>query len=151
MAPTFDPFEGNRMTDEEVDALLTEVGFGVLSMTDGEVPYGVPLSFGFGDDRLYFVFAAESSEGRKVTFAERTGRGSFLAYRVNGVDDWRSVVAEGPLDRITIDEWDAAREALADNAWHPRLFGAADPDPQENPRVWALAIESKGGRKVTPE
>jgi hypothetical protein len=152
MPPT-DPFAGHRMDDDEVNELLTELGFGVLSMTDGETPYGVPLSFGFdGDDRLFFRFTAPSSEGRKLTFAERSARGSFLAYRVRGPDYWHSVLAEGPLDRITTDEWDAAREAMADNAWEPALFDGprSDREREENPRVWALRIDRRGGRKVTP-
>lgn len=141
--------EGNRMTDAEIDALLAEVGFGVLSMSLDGVPYGVPLSFGYdGDDRLYFVFLGHSDEGRKTEYAERADLASFLAYDVAGADDWRSVIVEGSLDRITIDDWEAAREALGENGWRPRLL--TDIDPDQDPRVWALEVESRSGRKVEP-
>ena len=141
--------EGNRMTDVEIDDLLAEVGFGVLSMSLDDVPYGVPLSFGYdGDDRLYFVFVGHSDEGRKTEYAERADVVSFLAYDVVADDDWRSVIVEGSLDRITIDDWEAAREALGENGWRPQLL--ADVDPDQDPRVWALEIESASGRKLEP-
>jgi hypothetical protein len=146
---TAEALEGNRMTDVEIDDLLAEVGFGVLSMSLDDVPYGVPLSFGYdGDDRLYFVFVGHSDEGRKTEYAERADVVSFLAYDVVADDDWRSVIVEGSLDRITIDDWEAAREALGENGWRPQLL--ADVDPDQDPRVWALEIESASGRKVEP-
>jgi hypothetical protein len=146
---TAEALEGNRMTDVEIDDLLAEVGFGVLSMSLDDVPYGVPLSFGYdGGDRLYFVFVGHSDEGRKTEYAERADVVSFLAYDVVADDDWRSVIVEGSLDRITIDDWEAAREALGENGWRPQLL--ADVDPDQDPRVWALEIESASGRKVEP-
>ena len=146
---TAEALEGNRMTDVEIDDLLAEVGFGVLSMSLDDVPYGVPLSFGYdGDDRLYFVFVGHSDEGRKTEYAERADVVSFLAYDVVADDDWRSVIVEGSLDRITIDDWEAAREALGENGWRPQLL--ADVDPDQDPRVWALEIESASGRKLEP-
>jgi len=141
--------EGNRMTDAEIDDLLEAVGFGVLSMSLDGVPYGLPLSFGYdGANRLYFVFVGHSDEGRKTEYAERADVASFLAYEVDGADAWRSVIVEGTLDRITIDDWEAAREALGENGWRPQLL--SDVDPNQDPRVWALEIESASGRKVEP-
>jgi hypothetical protein len=147
---TAEVLEGNRMTDAEIDALLDEVGFGVLSMSLDGVPYGLPLSFGYdGENRLYFVFVGHSDEGRKTEYAERADVVSFLAYDVADADDWRSVVVDGSLDRITIDDWEAAREALGENGWRPQLL--SDVDPDQDPRVWALEIESRSGRKVSPD
>jgi hypothetical protein len=144
-----DALVGNRMDEAEADELLHAAGVGVLSLArDGEA-YGVPVSFGYdGDDRLYFVFVGHSDEGRKTEYAERADVVSFLAYDVVADDDWRSVIVEGSLDRITIDDWEAAREALGENGWRPQLL--ADVDPDQDPRVWALEIESASGRKVEP-
>jgi hypothetical protein len=147
---TAEVLEGNRMIDAEIDALLEEVGFGVLSMSLDGVPYGLPLSFGYdGESRLYFVFVGHSDEGRKTEYAERADVVGFLAYDVADADDWRSVVVDGSLDRITIDDWEAAREALGENGWRPQLL--SDVDPDQDPRVWALEIESRSGRKVSPD
>jgi nitroimidazol reductase NimA-like FMN-containing flavoprotein (pyridoxamine 5'-phosphate oxidase superfamily) len=146
MTPESDLLAGHEMTDEEIAAFLTEQGTGVLSMADDGAPYGVPLSFGFdGEDRLYFLFAGHSAAGEKVTFAERSETATFTVYDVADDDSWRSVIVEGGLDRIVIDDWKAARRAMADNAYRPDLL--ADVDEHEDPRVWALDVEEWSGRR----
>ncbi len=150
MPPGTDALQGNRMIEAEIDRLLTEEGVGVLSMTDGDAPYGLPLSFGYdGSDRLYFVFAGHSEEGRKVRYAEQSTEVSFLAYDLESAAEWRSAVVSGPFDRIQPDEWETARESLADNAFQPQLLTSID--VQDNPRVWALTAEEKSGRAVGVE
>jgi nitroimidazol reductase NimA-like FMN-containing flavoprotein (pyridoxamine 5'-phosphate oxidase superfamily) len=135
------------MNDAGIDEVLTETGIGVLSMSEGGEPYGVPLSFGYdGNDRLYFVFLGASTELRKEAYAEQASVASFTTFDVDPDGSWRSVIVAGPLDRITIDEWDVAREALADNAYRSNLF--SDHEIQENPNVWALEIRDRSGRAV---
>ena len=138
---------GAEMDASAIDDVLIEVGTGVLSMSADGVPYGVPMSFGYdGDDRLYFVFLAQSVELRKESYAERSELASFTAYDVDADGSWRSVIVSGSLDRITIDEWDAAREALAGNAYRSNQFEKYEID--ENPNVWALDIDDRSGRAV---
>jgi nitroimidazol reductase NimA-like FMN-containing flavoprotein (pyridoxamine 5'-phosphate oxidase superfamily) len=138
---------GIEMNDAGIDEVLTETGIGVLSMSEGGEPYGVPLSFGYdGNDRLYFVFLGASTELRKEAYAEQASVASFTTFDVDPDGSWRSVIVAGPLDRITIDEWDVAREALADNAYRSNLF--SDHEIQENPNVWALEIRDRSGRAV---
>jgi nitroimidazol reductase NimA-like FMN-containing flavoprotein (pyridoxamine 5'-phosphate oxidase superfamily) len=135
------------MNDAGINEVLTETGIGVLSMSEGGEPYGVPLSFGYdGNDRLYFVFLGASTELRKEAYAEQASVASFTTFDVDPDGSWRSVIVAGPLDRITIDEWDVAREALADNAYRSNLF--SDHEIQENPNVWALEIRDRSGRAV---
>jgi nitroimidazol reductase NimA-like FMN-containing flavoprotein (pyridoxamine 5'-phosphate oxidase superfamily) len=137
------------MDDDEISELLTTQGVGVLSMAHDGTPYGVPLSFGYGGgDRLYVLFAGHSEEGRKVTYAERSEQVSFLVYDTYPGDAWQSVIVEGTLDRITIDDWDTAREAMGDNAYRPNLL--TNVDPREDPRVWAIEIAEWSGRKSDP-
>jgi hypothetical protein len=147
MAPDADPLAGNRLSDAAVDELLADVGWGVLALPGGDVPYPVPLSFGFdGGDRLFFLFAAHAEEGRKLTRASAADRAAFLATEVTD-DGWRSALVEGAVRRAQgKDEWDAARAAFADNAWRPDLFG--DVDERGDPRVWTLVVEERGGRVV---
>ena len=108
--------------------------------------YGIPLSFGYDGDRLYFLFVGHSEAWKKVTYAEQSETASFLVFEVEADGQWRSVIVEGPLERVTPDEWDAAREAMADNAYRPDLL--TDADPTENPRVWVLDAREKSGRAV---
>lgn len=135
------------MSDDQIDQLLRDEGVGVLSMADEGVPYGIPMSFGYdGADRLYVLFAGHSEAGRKVSYAERSEVVSFLAYDIGSAEKWRSAVVSGPFERIVPDEWERAREAMADNAFRPQLLSGVN--AAENPRVWALHAEEKSGRAV---
>lgn len=143
----FQSLLGSETADEEIDEVLTEMGIGVLSMSADGVPYGVPLSFGYdGEDTLYFVFLDASTELRKERYAEQADIASFTTFDVDPDGSWRSVIVAGSLERITIDEWDTAREAMADNAYQSELL--SEYELQENTNVWALTIEERSGRAV---
>lgn len=145
MSPSLDILQGHRMSDGEIETLLLERGVGVLSMANDGVPYAVPISFGYdGDDHIYLLFAGHSEEGRKVIYAERSETASFLVYDTESGEDWWSVIVEGSLDRITIDSWEAARQAMADNAYRADLL--TNVDRWEDPRVWAIDIDTWSGR-----
>ncbi|MFA1610212.1 pyridoxamine 5'-phosphate oxidase family protein [Halobellus rubicundus] len=150
MATDFQPIQGARMDDSAIDRLLEERGYGVLSMADGERAYGIPLSFGYdGDDRLYFVFVGYSEQWKKMIYADESAAVSFLVLDVDADGGWRSAIVSGPFERISADEWDAAREAMADNAFRPELL--TEVDIREHPQVWVLDAEEKTGRAVGTE
>jgi nitroimidazol reductase NimA-like FMN-containing flavoprotein (pyridoxamine 5'-phosphate oxidase superfamily) len=141
------PLLGLELDDPAIDDVLRDVGVGVLSMSAEGVPYGVPLSFGYdGDDSLYFIFLGATTELRKETYAERSDVASFATFDVDPDGSWRSVIAAGPLDRITVDEWEVAREAMIDNAYQSNLL--AERELRENPNVWALEMQERSGRAV---
>lgn len=147
MCSDYQPLLGVEMEDTVIDEVLTERGVGVLSMADEGVPYGVPLSFGYDrEDTLYFVFLGATTELRKETYAERADVASFTTFDISPDGAWRSVIVAGPLNRIEIDEWDAARAALADNAYQSNLL--SEYELQENPNVWALNVQERSGRAV---
>lgn len=136
-----------ELDEPEIDDVLTALGVGVLSMSAEGVPYGVPLSFGYdGDDSLYFVFLGATTELRKETYAERSDVASFTTFDLDPDGSWRSVVVAGPLERITIEEWDTARESMADNAYQSNLL--SEYELRENPNVWALRVQERSGRAV---
>lgn len=140
------PLLGIELDGPEIDDLLREVGAGVLSMSADGVPYGVPLSFGYDGGSLYFVFLGATADLRKETYAEQSDVASFTAVDVGPDGAWRSVIVSGPFDRIDPSEWDAAREAMLDNAYQSDLL--AEHELQENPNVWALDVEERSGRAV---
>ena len=146
----YDALLGTHMDDAAIDELLTTAGVGVLSMSADGVPYGVPLSFGYdGDGTLYFVFLGGTSELRKETYAAQSSVASFAVFDVDPDGSWRSVIAAGPIDRVAIDEWDAAREAMADNAYQATHL--TEHEFQADPNVWALRARDLSGRAVGRE
>ena len=140
------PLLGIELDDPEIDDLLRELGVGILSMSADGVPYGVPLSFGYDGDALYFAFLGARADLRKETYAEPSDEASFTAVDIGPDGAWRSVIVSGPLDRITPEEWDAAREAMLDNAYQSDLL--ADHELREHPNVWTLDIEERSGRAI---
>lgn len=117
----------SRMTEEELQEFLTEQGVGVLGLADEELPYLLPLSFGFdGEDALYFVYLLFGPESRKETLTERTDRARFLVYDAASTYDWRSASLAGSFEPVTEEEWDELRASM-ENAWYPDLFRTAEP------------------------
>ncbi|MGM0592659.1 MAG: pyridoxamine 5'-phosphate oxidase family protein [Halobacteriota archaeon] len=123
----FAAVQGIEMSDVDADELLQTKGFGVLSLAaDGEA-YGIPVSFGYDGERLFFVFLRPAETSKKERFVDETERASFLVYDVTSAHDWRSVVVSGPIRRLDDDEWDELVAALEDNAWFPSLFSQTEP------------------------
>jgi len=115
------------MDDEGIREFLTERGVGILALGGEDVPYQVPLSFGFdGDSSIYFVYLLFGTESRKEALTAETGRAHFLVFDATSMHEWRSVGATGHLAEIGEDEWGALQETM-ENAWHSDLFASADP------------------------
>jgi len=115
------------MNESRMRTLLTEEGVGILALPDDDIPYVVPMSFGYdGESTLYFVFMLFGAESRKSKLAEDADRARFLVHRAESVTDWRSVSLTGRIDSLGDDEWDALRGAM-ENAWHPNVFSSAHP------------------------
>lgn len=119
--------ETTRMTEDELGEFLTDQGVGVLGLADEDLPYLLPLSFGYdGEDAIYFIYLLFGPESHKETLTERAERGRFLVYDAPSVHDWRSASLAGSFETIAEDEWDELRTAM-ENAWYPDLFLTAEP------------------------
>ena len=115
------------MSEGQMRELLEAKGVGTLGLSTGDLPYLVPISFGFdGDATLYFVFLLFGSESRKETLANEAERGRFLVYRAQSMSDWQSVSLTGRIDAVEEGDWDELRSAM-ENAWHPNVFSSAHP------------------------
>lgn len=115
------------MTDDEMETLLEEAGVGVLALSTDDLPYVLPMSFGYdGAATLYFVYLLFGTESRKETLTDRAGRARFVTFRAESMHEWRSVSLTGDVTAIDEGEWEALTETM-DNAWHSDLFGSARP------------------------
>ncbi|AGB39885.1 pyridoxamine 5'-phosphate oxidase family protein [Natronococcus occultus] len=113
-----------EMTDTEIRDFLSAQKVGVLGLPDEDVPYLLPLSFGYdGDSRLYFTYLLGSSS-RKETLTETTEAASFLVFSADTMYNWESVLLTGRISAVSESSWDELEEVLAD-AWRPELFESA--------------------------
>jgi len=135
----------DSMTEAEMRDLLTSEGVGTLAFATDDLPYLLPVSFGYdGESTLYFVFLLFGAESRKETLANEPEHARFLTYRAESMYDWRSVSLAGPIEVVPEDEWDELRGAMA-NAWHSNMFSAAH--PTRGVAGYQLAIEEWTGIK----
>ena len=113
-----------EMDDSEVRSFLSSQKTGVLGLPDEGAPYLLPLSFGYdGDSRLYFTYLLGSSS-RKAELTERAVGASFLAFSVDTMYNWESVLLSGRISSVSESSWDELEEILND-AWRPNLFESA--------------------------
>jgi nitroimidazol reductase NimA-like FMN-containing flavoprotein (pyridoxamine 5'-phosphate oxidase superfamily) len=132
------------MDEADAAAYLRGGGSGVLTLADGNEAYGVPVSYGFDGDRVYVAFLLAGERSRKERLAEATEWASLVVYDVVDREDWRSVVAAGPLRPIDDDEWDHARETMAETAWYPSVF--RESAPTRGVSGYVIEVESLTGR-----
>ena len=117
--PDGDDPRGARMTDEEIDAFLTDQGVGLLALADGGDAYAIPISFGYDGGRAVFSYWHFGTETLKEEYTEATRRACLAVYDVETATEWRSVHAFGPLEEIPTQRWDELGELIDDNAWSP--------------------------------
>lgn len=119
--------EAEHMEQAEIDRFLRGQGVGVLAVSDGNLPYVLPLSFGYdGDSRLYFAYLLFGAQSKKEELSNRVDSARFLVYTAESMTEWRSVLLTGELDEVPEAEWDAFKASMQ-NAWHPNLFATATP------------------------
>ncbi|MEA5386398.1 pyridoxamine 5'-phosphate oxidase family protein [Haloarculaceae archaeon H-GB11] len=107
---TTDPL-GVEMDAEELAAFLSSHGHGVLSF-GGDVPYGIPVSFGYDPaERRCILQLVFHHDSKKRDYVEESDAASLCAYDWQGPDDWRSVVLSGSLEEIPDDTPEAVDAA----------------------------------------
>lgn len=105
---------------EELERIILKCDVCNLSMVDGNLPYVIPMNFGYADDKIYFH---SSKEGRKIDILRRNTNVciSFstdhqLRYQSENVAcsysmKYRSVLAKGNVSFI--DSMEEKEEALS--------------------------------------
>jgi nitroimidazol reductase NimA-like FMN-containing flavoprotein (pyridoxamine 5'-phosphate oxidase superfamily) len=134
------------MDEEEIDAFLHTQGVGILALPTGDVPYVLPMSFGYvGEDAIYFTFLV-GEESRKSDLVEDGLRARFLVYAAGSMFTWQSVMVTGTLSTVPDDEWEES-DGLMENAWRPDLLQGAI--GEDDICCYRLEIEEATGYKHT--
>lgn len=97
-----------QLSQEEAVAILKKVSHGTLAINgDGEYPYSVPVSFAYGDGKIYFHGAVAGQKYDLLT------RDPHVCLSVVDLDDvqptkfttfYRSVIVYGKVKRLTTPE-----------------------------------------------
>lgn len=115
----------DRLSPEEIEALLYAEGTATLGLAADGRAYTVPVSFGYDGDALYFQLSA-SADSQKTAYIQQTEQASATVRSFDGANRWDSVSVVGRLERVPGCELDGALAAMADNAALAELGVFAD-------------------------
>ncbi|WP_096391309.1 pyridoxamine 5'-phosphate oxidase family protein [Halopenitus persicus] len=142
------------LDEAEIEEVLIDNGLGVLSLVEGTEPYGIPMSFGYGDEMISFMMQREGdAESRKMAALESNPTACLTVYEheEGPPERWRSVIVTGELYEIPDDEEGEAFFNLADNAVFAPDFDVLNVSPEEiDLRYIGLTIEDISGREYSP-
>ncbi|MEF8784653.1 MAG: pyridoxamine 5'-phosphate oxidase family protein [Haloarculaceae archaeon] len=140
------------LSGDEIDALLTRCGVGVLSLYDGTYPYSIPMSFGYdGSEPIFSIQLGTSDQSRKRDCLDRSTKVCFTVYDEPEPETWESVVITGELEALPEEAAKAAFAALATNAEFPsdvRVWGV--PLADVDLTLYGLDVDERTGRKFAP-
>ncbi|SDY71466.1 pyridoxamine 5'-phosphate oxidase family protein [Halopenitus persicus] len=142
------------LEEEEIEKVLVDNGLGVLSLVEETNPYGIPMSFGYGDGMISFMMQREGgSESRKMAAFESNPSACLTVYehKEGPPERWRSVIVTGELYEIPEDEEGEAFFNLADNAVFAPEFDVLNISPEEiDLQYIGLTTEELSGREYSP-
>lgn len=131
---------------DECLAFLRAGRVGVMALARGGEAYAIPLFYAFDGHRLYF----QSHPGHKDEFLDDCDEACFVVLQVEGDDDWRSVQAAGPVEKITLsDDATKALDAMARNPFPPEFGVDAKGNPKrsaERMYLWMMTPRTVTGR-----
>ncbi len=147
------------LSREAIETCLRNNRVGVLSLSDGIIPYGIPLAYFYEAGTIYLTI---SRKGRKMEFIEKNKHVSFTVYNIPagfgtpGKMNWTSVICDGVLANIT-DPAELAKAVRAgekhmgvpEGTWE-KLLEMTLQDPA-NSNFWMIRSAHFGGRGVEDE
>jgi nitroimidazol reductase NimA-like FMN-containing flavoprotein (pyridoxamine 5'-phosphate oxidase superfamily) len=141
---------GAEMATEDVDALLTAAEHGVLAVAEDDVPYTIPVSFGYEDGDIYFAFVKDSADNEKFRFIADGKPARLLVTDIKARFDWRSVAVTGPVEAIDVghDGWATLVDSLENNPWFSTAF--ENDERVEGVRGWRLTPDEVSGLEINP-
>jgi len=121
-------FSGTPMSQGDIDRLLKEQGYGILSLCDDGTPYSVPLSFGYDGESVSLLFLSEGPQSTKAEAISEGAIARLLVTDIRGRFSWQSVAVTGPVHAVAPDgeAFEQFIATLDDNAWFIRGFERAD-------------------------
>ena len=145
---TYGQWMGTPMDRRDIDRLLTERGWGVLSLAEDGEPYSIPVSFGYDGEDVFLALIRDSPQNTKFEFVDEGERARLLVTDVGGRFDWQSIAVTGRARALSRDgdEWERAVETLDDNAWFSTEFERAG--GIEEITVWRLETDEIRGLEV---
>lgn len=137
-----------EMTPAEIDEVLGRHETGVLSLARMDDPYAIPISYGYDPEKHRFYMRLVSTpESEKRKFLSSSPSVRLVVYEEDG-DTYRSVIAEGALERVTTDDMTTERIVQYGQAKRPlfEIWGESKRDLDI--QLYELDADSLSGRRI---
>ncbi|MFB6178798.1 MAG: pyridoxamine 5'-phosphate oxidase family protein [Halorientalis sp.] len=140
---------GTPMNTDEIDGLLVEKGWGIVSLASDDEPYSIPISFGYDGEDIYFVFLEDSPDNRKLDFIDDGKTVRLLVTDVGGRFHWQSIAVTGTARTVEhdTDDWTHLMDTLDDNGWFSSDFERSG--SLSDMHGWRLDVDEVRGLEVT--
>lgn len=141
---------GEGMERDRIDEFLESQGIGTLAFGNETGGYATPMSFGYDRDQERCIFQFAFGEGStKATFVDDGNPVTLSVYEWRSIDDWRSVVLRGTLQRIPGGGSAEAAGIFAEHATIASLEVFEQPLEELDLEWYELRIEELRGRAAT--
>jgi uncharacterized protein len=97
------PEDGGRRSSRnlerfEIDEFLRKGFWGVLALSNGDEPYGVPIIYGYDDDGTFYI---ANGPGKKIEMMLKNPNVTLTVVEVEDYGrKWRSVIAYGQVELV---------------------------------------------------
>ena len=144
-------FSGIPMSQDAIDRLLEQQGYGVLSLCDEATPYSIPISFGYSGEAIYIPFLIEGPQSTKAAITTEGTVARLLVTDIKSRFDWQSVSVTGAVSLVDPDEAEFEQfiRTLNDNGWF--MSGFQQADSLDSFQGWRLHPEEIRGLERTEQ
>lgn len=136
----------------ETEQVLESQGLGVLGFAKENEAYTIPIAYAYdaSTDRCLFRFVI-TADSTKAAFLSAVEIASLTVYEWRGVDDWRSVVARGPLQPLPPDDIGHAAALFSDLGNEAALDIFNEPLTEYETAWYELEIDELTARGKFPD
>ena len=136
-----------EMTDAEIDDFLSRRETGVLSLARTDEPYAIPISYGYDDEREFYMRLVSTPDSEKRQFLESSPAARLVVYD-EADSTYRSIIATGELESIEPAALTPAEIAQYGEAKRPLFEIWAQGKKSLDIELYRLVPETLNGRRT---
>ncbi|POG53844.1 pyridoxamine 5'-phosphate oxidase family protein [Haloferax marisrubri] len=137
-----------ELSPDEIREVLSRHETGVLSLAKADEPYAIPISYGYdGESGRFYLRLVSTPESEKRQFLTSSPRARLVVHESND-GSYRSIIAEGTLERVDPDELTVERIVQYGKAKRPLFEIWGETKRDLDIQLFELDPETLGGRAV---
>ncbi|AFK18192.2 MULTISPECIES: pyridoxamine 5'-phosphate oxidase family protein [Haloferax] len=137
-----------ELSPDEIHEVLTRHETGVLSLAKADEPYAIPISYGYNaESGCFYLRLVSTPESEKRQFLTSSPRARLVVHEADG-QLYRSIIAEGTLERVDPDELTVERIVQYGEAKRPLFEIWGETKRDLDIQLFELEPDSLGGREI---